>query len=59
MTKMQLLEDIWGYESNSSEDTIKTHINKIRNKIKDVQEFEIVSVKGLGYKVSMEVSHEK
>ena len=51
MTKMQLLEDIWGYDSNSSEDTIKTHINKIRNKLKDVKEFEIVSVKGLGYKV--------
>jgi len=54
MTKMQLLEDIWGYESNSSEDTIKTHINKIRNKLKDVTEFEIVSVKGLGYKAKLE-----
>lgn len=53
MTKIQLLEDIWGYESNSSEDTIKTHINKIRNKLKNVKEFEIVSVKGLGYKVVM------
>lgn len=51
MTKMQLLEAIWGYESNSSEDTIKTHINKIRNKLVDIEEFEIVSVKGLGYKV--------
>lgn len=50
LTKMQILEDIWGYDSNSSEDTIKTHINKIRNKLKDVSEFEIVSVKGLGYK---------
>jgi len=50
MTKMQLLEDIWGYESNSSEDTIKTHINKIRHKLCDVSEFEIVAVKGLGYK---------
>lgn len=53
MTKMQLLEDIWGYESNSSEDTIKTHINKIRNKLKTIKEFEIVSVKGLGYKAIM------
>ena len=53
MTKIQLLEDIWGYESKASEDTIKTHINKIRNKLKDVKEFEIVSVKGLGYKVVM------
>lgn len=50
-TKMQLLEDIWGYESNSSEDTIKTHINKIRNKLNGIEEFEIVSVKGLGYKI--------
>ena len=59
MTKIQLLEDIWGYESNSSEDTIKTHINKIRNKLKDVKEFEIVSVKGLGYKVMMVDEYEK
>ena len=51
MTKIQLLESIWGYESNSSEDTIKTHINKIRNKLSDIKEFDIVSVKGLGYKV--------
>lgn len=51
MTKMQLLEDIWGYDSNSSEDTIKTHVNKIRNKLGNISEFEIVSVKGLGYKV--------
>ncbi|MGN1398774.1 MAG: response regulator transcription factor [Erysipelotrichaceae bacterium] len=50
LTKMQLLEDIWGYDSNSSEDTIKTHINKIRHKLKGIEEFEIVSVKGLGYK---------
>lgn len=50
LTKIQILEDIWGYDSNSSEDTIKTHINKIRNKLKGIDEFEIISVKGLGYK---------
>ncbi|MBQ2872714.1 MAG: response regulator transcription factor [Bacilli bacterium] len=59
MTKIQLLEAIWGYESNSSEDTIKTHINKIRNKLKDVKYFEIISVKGLGYKVVMLNAEEK
>jgi len=51
ITKMQLLEEIWGYESSSTEDTIKTHINKIRKKLSDISEFEIISVKGLGYKV--------
>ena len=59
MTKLQLLEDILGYESNSSEDTIKTHINKIRNKLKEVKEFEIVSVKGLGYKAVVVEENEK
>lgn len=59
MTKMQLLEDIWGYDSTSSEDTIKTHINKIRNKLKDVNEFEIISVKGLGYKTVLVNDDEK
>lgn len=59
LTKMQLLENVWGYDSNSSEDTIKTHINKIRNKIKDVKEFSIISVKGLGYKIVLENYDEK
>ncbi|WP_225744862.1 response regulator transcription factor [Marinilactibacillus sp. Marseille-P9653] len=49
-TKTQLLDDIWGYDSNSGEDTIKTHISKIRNKLKQIDDFEIVTVKGLGYK---------
>lgn len=59
ITKIQILSDVWGYESNSSEDTIKTHINKIRNKLKNVEEFEIISVKGLGYKVVMVENEEK
>ncbi len=49
-TKMQLLEEIWGYDSESLEDTIKIHISKIRKKLENVKEFEIVTVKGLGYK---------
>jgi len=59
MTKMQLLESVWGYESNSSEDTIKTHINKIRNKLINIKEFEIISVKGLGYKSVVVGNYEK
>lgn len=49
-TKMQLLEEIWGYDSESMEDTIKIHISKIRKKLGDINDFEIVTVKGLGYK---------
>lgn len=49
-TKNQLLDEIWGYDSESSEDTVKTHVSRLRNKLAEFQEFEIVTIKGLGYK---------
>lgn len=55
-TKNQLLEDIWGYETDSDENTIKTHISRLRNKFDNWKEFQIVTVRGLGYKVTLSVS---
>lgn len=52
-TKQQLIDEIWGFDSESSEDTLKTHISRIRNKLKDCKEFEIVTIKGLGYKAEI------
>lgn len=52
-TKQQLIDEIWGFESESSEDTLKTHISRLRNKLKDCKEFEIVTIKGLGYKAEI------
>ena len=52
-TKNQLMEEIWGYDSDSSEDTIKTHISRLRNSIKDLEEISILSVKGIGYKAEV------
>lgn len=52
-TRNQLLDDIWGYDSESSEDTIKTHISRIRNRCKDIKDFELVTIKGLGYKADI------
>ena len=49
-TKLQLLEEIWGYDSESLEDTIKIHISKLRKKLEGITDFEIITVKGLGYK---------
>ncbi|MBU3099414.1 MULTISPECIES: response regulator transcription factor [Clostridium] len=49
-TKAQLLNEIWGYDSESSEDTVKTHVSRLRNKLVEFQEFQIVTIKGLGYK---------
>ena len=49
-TKQQLMDEVWGYDSETSYDTIKTYISRLRNKFSDCQEFEIISVRGLGYK---------
>ncbi|WP_186422340.1 response regulator transcription factor [Lacrimispora celerecrescens] len=52
-TKTQLLDEIWGYDTNSDETTIKTHINRLRNKFTDCPEFDIITIRGLGYKVEL------
>ena len=49
-TKAELFDEFWGINSDSDESTIKVHINQIRNKTKDFPEFNIVNVRGLGYK---------
>ena len=52
-TKDQLLADIWGLDTESDDSTIKTHINRLRNKLGDIEEFEIVTMRGLGYKAEI------
>ena len=49
-SKDRLMEVIWGYDSMSDDTTIRTHINRLRNKLEGVEEFAIVTVRGLGYK---------
>lgn len=52
-TKKQLLDEIWGIDSECTEDTIKTHINRLRNKLVGCEEIEIITIKGFGYKVEI------
>ena len=42
-----------GYVSESGEDTVKTHISRLRNRLKDVDDFQIITIKGLGYKAEL------
>jgi len=46
----KLLNDIWGYDCPSGETTIRSHVNRLRNKFEHITEFEIVTIRGLGYK---------
>lgn len=49
-TKQQIMDEIWGYDTETDYNTIKTYISRLRNKFKDCKDFELVSVRGLGYK---------
>ncbi|MCD7753416.1 MAG: response regulator transcription factor [Clostridiales bacterium] len=49
-TRQQLMDEIWGMFSESDERTVNTHINRLRERFSDCRDFEIVTVRGLGYK---------
>lgn len=49
-TRMQLMDEIWGMDSESDDRTINVHINRLRERFHGWPEFEIVTVRGLGYK---------
>lgn len=49
-TRYQLMDEIWGLDSDSGDMTVAVHINKLRARFKDYPEFEIETMRGLGYK---------
>lgn len=49
-TRMQLLDDIWGWDTESSESTVNVHINRLRTRFADWDDLEIQTVRGLGYR---------
>jgi DNA-binding response OmpR family regulator len=49
-TRIQLLEEIWGMDTGASDHTLNVHISRLRDRLSDWKEFEIVTVRGLGYK---------
>lgn len=49
-TRQQLMDEIWGMETETDERTVDVHINRLRDKIKDCRDIEIVTIRGLGYK---------
>lgn len=49
-TRFEIMEEIWGYESESDEKTINVHISKLRNRYENNPDFYIDTVRGIGYK---------
>ncbi len=50
-TRQQLMDDIWGYDSDTDTHTIDVHIGRLREKYGDNKDFKIVTMRGVGYKV--------
>ncbi len=50
LTRIQLMDEIWGADSETGWETVTVHIGRLRKRFEGWPEFEIVSVRGLGYK---------
>ena len=45
------MDEIWGMESETEARTVDVHINRLRDRFRENKDFEIITVRGLGYKV--------
>lgn len=54
-TRIQLMDEIWGADSETGWETVTVHIGRLRKRFETWKEFEIVSVRGLGYKAVKKV----
>ena len=53
-TRRQLMDELWGMESDTDERTVDVHVNRLRDRFRENSDFEIVTIRGLGYKVRTE-----
>ncbi len=50
-TRQQLMDEIWGYGNKSDTHTVDVHIGRLRDKFRNCPDFEIVTIRDVGYKV--------
>jgi len=50
-TRQQLMDDVWGYDTDSDTHTVDVHIGRLRDRFKNNNDFKIVTMRGVGYKV--------
>ena len=49
-SRAQLMDEFWGVDSNTSLRAVDVYVTKLRDKLSDCDGFQIVTVRGLGYK---------
>lgn len=50
-TRQQIMDDIWGYDAETDTHTVDVHIGRLRERFRDNSDFQIVTIRGVGYKV--------
>lgn len=50
-TRQELMNEIWGYDTDTDMHTVDVHIERLRKKFRDNPDFDIVTMRGIGYKV--------
>ncbi|MBR2411305.1 MAG: response regulator transcription factor [Clostridia bacterium] len=48
-TRLQLMDSIWGMNSESIDTTVNVHVNRLRKRFDGWKEFQIVAIRGVGY----------
>lgn len=54
-TRIQIMDAVWGEDSETGWETVTVHISRLRKRFSDWEEFSIQSIRGLGYKASTNV----
>lgn len=54
-TRLQIMDEIWGYDCDTTADTVTVHISRLRKRFEGWQEFELKAIKGLGYKAEIKI----
>lgn len=49
-TRLQLMDEIWGMDSTTVDTTVNVHITRLRRRFESWPEFEIIAIRGIGYK---------
>lgn len=50
-TRLQLMDEIWGYEPISDTHTVDVHVGRLRDRFRDNTDFRIMTIRGVGYKL--------
>ncbi len=52
-TRLELMDEIWGMDTDADERTVDSHIKKLRRKFEQYPDFELITIRGLGYKAKI------